>query len=67
VFPGASRSDYLIGIGGPVVGLLALIAGVASSDVATAMFGGVALVCGLLFAVPLARGSRTRDHDDELD
>lgn len=66
MFPGASRSDLVIAIGGPLVGVLALIAGIASSDLATAMIGSVALLCGLLFAIPLHRGVR-RDRDDELD
>ena len=67
MFPGASRSDLLIAIGGPLVGVLALIAGLATSDLATAMIGSVALLCGLLFAVPLYRGSRNDPDDDALD
>jgi hypothetical protein len=58
MFEGTSRSDKLIAIGGPVVGLLALVAGVASGDLTTALFGAVALICGLMFAIPLARRGR---------
>ena len=65
MFPGATRSDLLIAVGGPLVGLLALIAGIATSDLSTALIGAVALLCGLLFAVPLARGARTRDPEDD--
>ena len=51
----ASWSDKLVGLGGPVIGLLALVAGLATSDLTTAVFGGVALATGLAFAVPLVR------------
>jgi hypothetical protein len=56
----ASRSDKLVGAGGPIVGLLALVAGAASGVLLTAVIGGAALVSGLLFAIPLIRGT-----DDE--
>ena len=60
----ASWSDKLVGLGGPVVGLLALIAGLATSDLTTAVFGGVALATGLAFAIPLVRaGGRTPERD----
>ena len=64
MFPGASRSDLVIAIGAPLIGLLALVAGLTTSDGTTALFGGVALLCGLLFAIPLARGTRKQDRDD---
>jgi hypothetical protein len=63
MFRGASRSDLLIAIGGPAIGLIALAAGLATSDITTALFGVVALACGLLFAIPLARGQRSRDDE----
>ena len=50
-----SRSDLVIGIGGPLVGLLALVAGLATSDLGLAVIGAVALLAGLLFAVPAYR------------
>jgi hypothetical protein len=54
----------VVGIGGPLVGLLALVAGVATSDVATALFGAVALGFGLAFAIPFVRaGGRPPDPD----
>jgi hypothetical protein len=60
----ASRSDKLVGLGGPVIGLLALIAGLASSDLATALFGAVALATGLAFAIPLVRaGGKPPDRE----
>ena len=60
----ASRSDRLVGLGGPVIGVLAMIAGLASSDLATAVFGAVALAAGLAFAIPLVRaGGRPRDGE----
>ena len=51
----ATRSDKVVGLGGPVIGLLALIAGLATSDLATALFGAVALATGLAFAIPFVR------------
>ena len=51
----ASRSDKVVGLGGPIVGLLALVAGLATSDLATALFGAVALAAGLAFAIPFVR------------
>lgn len=66
MFPGASRSDLVIAIGAPVVGLLAMIAGLSTGDVTTTLFGSVAVFCGLMFAVPLARRGRQDPDDDEL-
>jgi hypothetical protein len=61
----ASRSDKIVGIGGPVVGLLALVAGVSTSDLATALFGAVALGFGLAFAIPFVRhGGRPPGRDE---
>ena len=51
----ASRSDKVVGLGGPVVGVLAIVAGISTSDLATAVFGAVALAAGLAFAVPFVR------------
>ena len=60
----ASWSDKLVGLGGPVVGLLALVAGLATSDLTTAVFGAVALATGLAFAIPLVRsGGRAPDRE----
>jgi hypothetical protein len=60
----ASRSDKVVGLGGPVVGVLALAAGLATSDLATALFGGVALATGLAFAIPFVRsGGRPPERD----
>ena len=53
----ASTSDRLIGLGGPVVGLLALIAGLTSSDMVTTLVGAVALAAGIAFAVGLGRAA----------
>jgi hypothetical protein len=62
----ASRSDKVVGLGGPVVGLLALVAGLSSSDLTTALFGAVALGTGLLFAIPFVRaGGRPREPGDD--
>jgi uncharacterized membrane protein HdeD (DUF308 family) len=54
------RSDVVVGVGGPVVGVVAIAVGVAASDVTTAVFGAVALVLGLSFAIPLLRSRRRR-------
>lgn len=51
----ASRSDKVVGLGGPVVGTLAIVAGLSTSDLATAVFGAVALVAGLAFLIPFVR------------
>ena len=60
----ASRSDKLVGLGGPVVGVLAIVAGLATSDVTTAVFGAVALACGLAFAIPFVRaGGKPGERD----
>lgn len=60
----ASRSDKLVGVGGPVVGTLAMIAGIASSDLVTALFGAVALTCGLAFVIPFVRaGGRPGERE----
>jgi hypothetical protein len=63
-----SRSDRVVAFGGPVIGLLALAAGVSTSDLATALFGAVALGTGLAFAIPLVRaGGRPREGDTDRD
>jgi hypothetical protein len=60
----ASRSDKLVGLGGPVIGVLAMVAGLASSDVTTAVFGAVAVAAGLAFAIPFVRsGGRPGERD----
>jgi len=51
----ANLSDRIVGVGGPVVGLLAIVAGLTTSDLATAVFGAVALAAGLAFVVPFVR------------
>jgi len=57
----ASGSDKLVAVGGPIIGVLALVAGVATSDTTTAIIGAVALISGLLFAVPLVKAGGRRD------
>jgi cell shape-determining protein MreD len=39
-----------------VVGVVAIVVGLAADDTTTAIFGVVALVLGLTFAIPLLRG-----------
>ena len=51
-----SRSDVVIAIGAPIVGAIGIAVGVATGDTATAIFGGVAVVLGLVFTIPLLRG-----------
>ena len=64
----ASRSDKVVGVGGPLVGLLALIAGLATSELTTAVFGAVALATGLLFAIPFVRaGGRPPERERDPD
>lgn len=64
----ASRSDKLVGVGAPVVGLLAMIAGLSTSDLGTALFGAVALGTGLLFVIPFVRsGGRPRGRGQDPD
>jgi len=64
----ASRSDKVVGLGGPVIGLLALVAGLATSEMTTAVFGAVALATGLLFAVPFVRsGGRPPERESDPD
>ena len=60
----ASRSDKVVGLGGPIVGTMAIIAGISTSDLATAMFGAVALAAGLAFGIPLVRAGG-KPHDPE--
>ena len=52
------RSDLAVAIGAPVVGLIAIVVGITAADTATAIFGAVALVLGLSFAIPLVRSRR---------
>lgn len=59
-----SRSDLLVGIGAPVVGLIAIVVGLTSGDTTTAIFGAVALLTGLMFAVPLLRSRRDGSRHD---
>ena len=60
----ASRSDKVVGLGGPVIGVHALVAGLATSDLATALFGAVALATGLAFAIPFVRsGGKPPERD----
>lgn len=53
-----SRSDWLVAVGAPLVGVIAIVLGLAAGDTTTAIFGAVALLLGLSFAVPLLRGRR---------
>jgi uncharacterized membrane protein len=62
--PDASRSDIVVAIGGPIIGIIVLAVGLASSDFGTAIFGAVALMCGLAFAIPFVRSGRARDDDE---
>jgi uncharacterized membrane protein HdeD (DUF308 family) len=50
------RSDLIIAVAAPVIGLLALVVGIATGDTVTAVIGAVALAIGLSFAIPLLRG-----------
>ena len=52
------RSDLVVAIGAPVVGLIAVVVGITAGDIATAIFGVVAVVLGLSFAIPLVRSRR---------
>jgi hypothetical protein len=64
----ASRSDKVVGLGGPIVGLVALVAGLATSEMTTAVFGAVAVATGLLFAIPFVRaGGRPAERERHPD
>ena len=58
----ASRSDKVVGLGGPVVGVLAIVAGISTSDLATSVFGAVALAAGLAFVIPFVRAGGRPDE-----
>jgi len=58
-----SKSDVVIAIGAPIIGVIGLLVGLATGDVTTAIFGGVAVVLGLVYAVPLARGGEDEPED----
>ena len=51
-----SRSDVVIAVGAPIVGILGIAVGIVADDTTTAVFGGVGVVLGLLFTIPLVRG-----------
>jgi type IV secretory pathway TrbD component len=50
-----SRSDVVAGAMALVLGALAVLVGLTRSDAATAGFGVVAILAGLVFVVPIAR------------
>ena len=52
------RSDLVVAVGTPVVGLVTIVVGVSAGDTATVVFGAIALLLGLSFAIPLLRSRR---------
>ena len=53
-----SRSDLVVAIGAPVVGVVTILVGLSAADTATVVFGAVAVLLGLSFAIPLLRSRR---------
>jgi hypothetical protein len=60
-----SKSDVVIAVGAPILGVIGVLVGVATGDITTAIFGAVALVLGLFYAIPLARGTDKRPTEDD--
>ena len=54
-----SRSDVLIAIGAPVLGVIGIVVGLTADDATLLVLGIIGLALGLLFAIPLLR-SRDR-------